>query len=183
MSAPPKGMAEVREYVTKLANDPSLSQEQKWDTLWQKKITPWDRNTHSPALEELLLDKKFRILPGDKVGRGRGLVPGCGKGYDVALLAGLRGDAGERIMGKVVGLDVSSKAVEEARGRFEGIQGTGNIEFVRGDFFGDSEGWVKEGTYDVVYDYTVFPLSFPCASPLLPARHGGIGPVVENLGS
>lgn len=169
MSAAPKGMAEIRDYVTKLANDSSLTEEQKWDTLWQKQITPWDRNTHSPALEELLVDKKFPLLPANRIGRGKGLVPGCGKGYDVALLAALEGDTGTKIMAKVVGLDVSSKAVEEARGRFEGeITGQGNIEFVKGDFFGESETWAKEGPYDVVYDYTVrfplfsvFPSDFP----------------------
>jgi protein-L-isoaspartate O-methyltransferase len=83
-------------------------------------------------------------------------VPGCGKGYDVALLAGLEGDNGKKLMEKVVGLDVSSRAVEEATRRFEGeIQGQGNIQFVRGDFFGVNESWKKEGPYDVVYDYTV----------------------------
>jgi len=146
--------------IRKVVNDPSLSAQQKWDTLWTTKTTPWDRNTHSPALEELLQDKKFPLPhPGRPL---RALVPGCGRGYDVVLLASLTGDGGNRVMQRVVGLDVSPTAVEEARTRFEREIGEGgNIVFLTGDFFADEDEWAKMGPYDVVYDYTV---STPFAS-------------------
>lgn len=55
-----------------------------------------------PALKELIEEKKFEI-PTD----GQILVPGCGRGYDVAFFASLRRE--------VVGLDVSEKGVAAAR--------------------------------------------------------------------
>lgn len=74
----------------------------------------------------------------------------------MVLLAGLKDDRG-RVFERVVGLDVSPKAMDEARRRFENeIKEAGNIEFVKGDFFANEE-WAKEGPYDVVYDYTVSP--------------------------
>ena len=76
----------------------------------------------------------------------------------MVLLASLTGDGGNsRVMQRVVGLDVSPTAVEEARTRFEREIGEGgNIVFLMGDFFADDEEWAKMGPYDVVYDYTVF---------------------------
>jgi SAM-dependent methyltransferase len=124
----------------------------KWDTLWQNSHTPWDRGEASPALVELLQDKHFQLLPPGK--SGTALVPGCGRGYDVALLAGLTAD-GQKFE-KVVGLDVSPKAMEEAK---RVHQSTSGAEFVVGDFFSKTEDWAKTA-YDVVYDYTVRPLYF-----------------------
>jgi SAM-dependent methyltransferase len=122
----------------------------KWDTLWQNSHTPWDRGEPSPALVELLQDKHFQLLPCGK--SGTALVPGCGRGYDVALLASLTAD-GQRF-DKVVGLDVSPKAMEEAsRVR----QLTSGAELVVGDFFSKIEDWATT-SYDVVYDYTVRPV-------------------------
>jgi methyl halide transferase len=123
----------------------------KWDTLWHNENTPWDRGLPSPALVELLKDKHFPLVPEGK--KGKALVPGCGRGYDVVLFAGLTGD--EQNIEKAVGLDVSEKAVEEARERH--ANAPGHSEFVTGDFFSDSEDWIKQGPYDVVYDYTVSP--------------------------
>jgi len=128
----------------------------KWDTLWQNNQTPWDRGGSSPALEELLVDKKFPLVPRGVGTSGRALVPGCGRGYDVALLAGLKGD-GQRFE-KVVGLDVSAKALEEAR-KIHGT-GNGNVEFLEGDFFSNTDTWATLAPYDVVYDYTVLSRSF-----------------------
>jgi len=90
------------------------------------------------------------MTPGKK---GKALVPGCGRGYDVALLAGLTEE--DQKFEKVVGLDVSTKAIEEARKLHEGKPG--NIEFIAGDFFSTTEEWAQE-IYDVVYDYTVKPI-------------------------
>lgn len=121
----------------------------KWDTLWHNNQTPWDRGFPSPALEELLVDKQFPLLP--RGTSGKALVPGCGKGYDVALFAALKGDAQQ--FEKVVGLDVSPKALAEARERHGA--GSENMEFLEGDFFSHTDTWAKLAPYDVVYDYTV----------------------------
>jgi SAM-dependent methyltransferase len=122
----------------------------KWDTLWNNSITPWDRGLASPALVELLVNKHFSLLsPGTS---GKALVPGCGKGYDVALFASLTND--DQKIEKAVGLDVSPKALEEARKVHQNVDG--HVEFVLGDFFSETEDWAVSGPYDVVYDYTVF---------------------------
>lgn len=92
-------------------------------------------------------------------------MPGCGKGYDVALFAACGFDA--------VGLEVSGHAVGAARkylgesgrgveGEYEGKdggQGKGSAVCVEGDFFDDAwlgEVGVKvEDGFDVIYDNTV----------------------------
>jgi SAM-dependent methyltransferase len=127
-----------------------MSDNKKWDTLWENSNTPWDRGVASPALVELLHDKQFPLVAAGK--GGKGLVPGCGSGYDVVLLAGLTAD--DQKLDKVLGLDVSQKAMEEARKIH--LSAPGRSEFVVGDFFSKSEEWAAAGPYDVVYDYTVY---------------------------
>lgn len=133
------------------AESPEIPVNSKWDVLWQDSVTPWDKGSASPALVELLIDKHFPLMTPGKTGKA--LVPGCGKGYDVALFAGLTEE--DQKFDKAVGLDISTKAIEEARKLHEGSPG--NIEFIVGDFFSTTEEWAQE-RYDVVYDYTVEPI-------------------------
>ncbi|KAI9750786.1 MAG: hypothetical protein M4579_006307 [Chaenotheca gracillima] len=144
----------------------------KWSQLWDKgDFLPWDRGAHNPALEDTLKDRKDLI--GSPIvedteppkRRKRALVPGCGRGYDVLLLASFGYDA--------YGLDVSESAIKQCRefakqraGDYpprtimeNGEGGVGTITFVAGDFFKDA--WVKEvlgedgtGKFDLIYDYT-----------------------------
>jgi protein-L-isoaspartate O-methyltransferase len=99
--------------------------------------------------------------------RRRVLVPGCGKGYDVALFAAHGYDA--------YGLEVSSHAADAARkyleepgkGPLEGEYavrdekvGKGAMKVVCGDYFedgwlGDVEGWEGNEGFDIIYDNTV----------------------------
>jgi SAM-dependent methyltransferase len=130
------------------SQSPDVPVNSKWDTLWHNETTPWDRGVPSPALVELLVDKHFPIAPAGK--SVKALVPGCGRGYDVALFAGLSP------IEKAVGLDVSLKAVEEAKKVQK--DSSGHLEFVLGDFFSKTEHWATSGAYDVVYDYTVLHL-------------------------
>jgi SAM-dependent methyltransferase len=100
----------------------------------------------------------------DDGSRRKALVPGCGKGYDVALLASWGYDA--------YGLEVSAHAAEAANtylaepgeGPLEGEYkvkdekvGSGAVKCLLGDFFED--GWIKEAGgeagFDVIYDNTV----------------------------
>lgn len=160
-----------------------------WDSLWETaSFLPWDRGYANPALIDLLANPSSpptstdknptpgapppgpapavtlpRAVEGGK--RRRALVPGCGKGYDVALFAAYGFDA--------VGLEVSGHAVGAARkylgesgrgveGEYEGKDGgmgKGSAVCVEGDFFDDA--WlgevgvrVEEG-FDVIYDNTV----------------------------
>ncbi|KAI4203032.1 MAG: hypothetical protein LQ346_001879 [Caloplaca aetnensis] len=136
----------------------------RWIKLWDAgDFLPWDRGTSNPALVDLL-DQR-RDLIGDcfvedagKRRRKRALVPGCGKGYDVLLLASYGYDA--------YGLEVSEKAVErcieerDVNGDKYPVKyvaaGAGKSTFVQGDFFADA--WSAEvvggGTFEMIYDYT-----------------------------
>ena len=149
-----------------------------WDTLWQENFIPWDRRAPNPALEDALVQKADLLgtpttsgkgaAEGDdgaKKARKRALVPGCGRGYDVYLLAAHGWDA--------VGLEVSAEAVKSAEAIREPIEGgkvtgyaavdkelgKGEARFVVGDFFKDD--WLKEigaeaeEAFDLIYDYTV----------------------------
>ncbi|KAJ3537533.1 hypothetical protein NM208_g6271 [Fusarium decemcellulare] len=143
-----------------------------WSELWESDQSDlWDRGQPSRALIDWL-ESKPEELPRVQNGRRlRALVPGCGKGYDVVMLA-LHGF-------DVYGLEVSQtggQAAEDyAATELAGPsgynfgspdtrpnEGVGNVKIVVGDFF--TRDWETEcgGTgFDLVYDYT-----FLCA--LLP---------------
>ncbi|KAI9849957.1 MAG: hypothetical protein M1837_000171 [Sclerophora amabilis] len=165
----------------------------KWSRLWDAgDFLPWDRGCPNPALEDVLKDRQdilgsssAAIVVGPSSGhhgadakprrrtRKKALVPGCGRGYDVLLLASFGYDA--------YGLDVSESAVrmcdeytrEHAKDYpARGDEGVGEVRFVVGDFFKDD--WVNEvlgggggaatapkdgdgyarGVFDLLYDYT-----------------------------
>lgn len=139
----------------------------RWSQLWDKgDFLPWDRGAPNPALVDLLSYRRDLIgtstVEHDEKGgrrRKRALVPGCGRGYDVLLLASFGYDA--------YGLEISESAVKLCRTEQEvnGYKypvrhssiGAGNVTFVKGDFFGEE--WAKatgeEGRFDFIYDYTV----------------------------
>ena len=138
----------------------------KWSDLWdQGDFLPWDRGLPNPALYDTLTDRRD-LLGSSVVNNARGLrrrkralVPGCGKGYDVLLLASFGYDA--------FGLEVSETAVKrcyeerEAHGDQYPVvdqeSGAGNVTFLHGDFFAVE--WMKtvegDGRFDLIYDYTV----------------------------
>lgn len=107
-----------------------------------------------------LLAERQDILPsprhdGKKL---KALVPGCGKGYDVLLLASWGYEA--------YGLEIASTALEAARKveaemsgqkEYETKREGGSVTWLSGDFFED--GFLKnvqgEGKFDLIYDYTV----------------------------
>ena len=152
------------------AGDTSKHQN-KWSDLWDKgDFLPWDRGMSNPALVDTLTDQRHLLgtcFVEDDFGnkrRKRALVPGCGKGYDVLLLASFGYDA--------FGLEVSETAVkrcheeQKANGhkypaRHE-TSGAGAVKFMHGDFFGTD--WMinieGDGKVDLIYDYTVRKLSF-----------------------
>ncbi|KAF2399629.1 S-adenosyl-L-methionine-dependent methyltransferase, partial [Trichodelitschia bisporula] len=153
-----------------------------WNDLWASSFTPWDRAGPSPALADTLSQKADLLGQPAVAGtdgsttRARALVPGCGRGYDVLLLASAGYDAW--------GLDSSGVAVGEAEryaaeaGNDEGIYplinpevGRGAAHFLEGDFYARNweagiTGLAEDGGFDLIYDYT-----FLCAMnpPMRPA--------------
>ncbi|KAG2418137.1 hypothetical protein HFD88_001238 [Aspergillus terreus] len=155
-----------------------------WEELWQKggDCLPWDRGVPNPALEDTLLQKRA-ILGGptttDAQGhmrRKKALVPGCGRGVDVLLLASFGYDA--------YGLEYSAAAVaqckqEEAKNGDkypvrDAEIGRGKIVFVQGDFFKND--WLEAlqlplNCFDLIYDYTFFCALNPSMRPDWALRH------------
>ena len=130
--------------MTHFAGDISEHQN-KWSDLWNKgDFLPWDRGMPNPALADTLTDRWDLLGPcfvEDDLGnkrRKRALVPGCGKGYDVLLLASFGYDA--------FGLEVSETAVkrcyEEQKANEhkypvrDESSGAGAVKYIYGDFFG-----------------------------------------------
>lgn len=151
----------------------TASHPDRWAKLWDAgNFLPWDRGTPNPAFVDLL-DQRKDLIGGcfvedaGKRRRKRALVPGCGKGYDVLLLASYGYDA--------YGLEVSEKAVERcieertANGHKYPVRhenaGMGQSKFLQGDFFDGR--WNKDavngGTFELIYDYTVMAFH-PCAA-------------------
>ncbi|PSN72497.1 S-adenosyl-L-methionine-dependent methyltransferase [Corynespora cassiicola Philippines] len=146
----------------------------RWDDLWKAgDFLPWDRGYANPALIDTLNENTNLLGPPLKPDgkRKRALVPGCGKGYDLALFAAHGYDS--------YGIEVSENAVRAAQkylespgeGPLEGEYkvkdekiGKGETKCMSGDFFKDDwaegAGGIGEG-FDVIYDNT-----FLCALPL-----------------
>ncbi|XP_040381548.1 probable thiol methyltransferase 2 isoform X2 [Oryza brachyantha] len=107
-----------------------------WEKSWEAGVTPWDLGKPTPIIEHLV---KSGTLP-----KGRALVPGCGTGYDVVALA-----SPERF---VVGLDVSSTAVEKAKQWSSALPNADYFTFLADDFFE----WKPSERFDLIFDYTFF---------------------------
>lgn len=141
---------------------------QRWDDLWKAAdFLPWDRGYANPALIDALFERSDILgspLKPDG-SRKRALVPGCGKGYDLALFASHGYDA--------YGIEISENAIKIAEeylktpgeGPLEGEYklkdeqlGRGHTKALLGDFFKDEwvdgAGGIGEG-FDVIYDNTV----------------------------
>lgn len=151
-------------------DQPAEAHTGRWDAMWQQNITPWDRSEPNPALIDTLLEKSDIIgnstQQESSTHRMRALVPGCGRGYDVLLLASHGFDA--------YGLDVSQTAIDGCTtlDKQQGDDATkypiknehvgrGSRTFLMADFFQDDlSPHTGGGKFDVIYDYT-----FLCAIP------------------
>jgi methyl halide transferase len=110
-----------------------------WDERYRKGETFWDKGAPSPPLRQYL--ERHPV-------RGRTLVPGCGRGHEVALAVEHGLDA--------LGLDIAPTAIAEARILYPQLAN----RFVVGDLFEPPAGW--RGAFDVVLEHT-------CMSGLPPA--------------
>ena len=104
----------------------------EWDGRYEAGTTPWDKGYGAPPLAEFL--DRSRV-------DGRVLVPGCGRGHDVRLLASHGAEP--------VGLDISALAIAQAR-TFPTV---GNEEFREGDFL---NGGCGKEAFDWVFEHTCF---------------------------
>lgn len=113
-----------------------------WEEKYQKGEIFWDKGAASPPMKQYL--ERHQV-------RGRALVPGCGRGHEVALAVEHRLDA--------TGLDIAPTAVAEARALYPKLAG----RFVAGDLFHPPVG--MRGVFDVVLEHT-------CMSGLHPTLRG-----------
>jgi SAM-dependent methyltransferase len=102
-----------------------------WDEMYQKGEVFWDRGGSSPPMRQYL--ERHAV-------RGRALVPGCGRGHEVALAVERGLDA--------TGLDIAPTGVAEARAQYPQLA----ERFVTGDFFDPPE--EMRGAYDLVLEHT-----------------------------
>ena len=116
---------------------PSRLSDSDWSRNYEDGNTPWDKGYGAPPLKEYL---------GRNPVTGRVLVPGCGRGHDVRLLAGQGAE--------VVGQDISSVAVEMARA----IEPVGNEIYLTGDFLDPEAAF---GGFDLVFEHTCLCAIFP----------------------
>ena len=102
-----------------------------WEQRYREGDVHWDRGTASPSLMQYV--SAYPLC-------GRILVPGCGRGNDVAALARAGLD--------VTGFDIAPTAVREARERYTDVAD----RFVAGDLF-DLQPEFR-GAFDVVIEHT-----------------------------
>src|SRR4051812_28404327 len=102
-----------------------------WDEMYRKGEAFWDKGRPSPAMKQYLERHPQR---------GRALVPGCGRGREVALAVEHGIDA--------TGLDIAPTAVAEARAQYPKFA----ERFVVGSLFDPPE--AMRGSYDLVLEHT-----------------------------
>ncbi|KAH7356592.1 thiol methyltransferase-like protein [Rhexocercosporidium sp. MPI-PUGE-AT-0058] len=131
----------------------------KWNELWTEGFLPWDKGFPNPALSDLLSQRQDLLPPPSSqqsLRKKKALVPGCGKGYDVLLLSAHGYDG--------YGLEISSKALEEAR-KVEGeMAGKGDYATREGVERG-SGGVLGGEKFDLIYDYTFLSALPPVMRP------------------
>jgi SAM-dependent methyltransferase len=111
-----------------------------WEEMYQKGETHWDKGRASLPLKQYL--ERHKEL------RGRALLPGCGRGHDLALAVKHGFDA--------IGLDIAPTAVADAKKQYPHLA----ERFVLGNLFDPPQS--LRGQFDVVIEHT-------CMSALPPA--------------
>jgi SAM-dependent methyltransferase len=114
----------------------------EWETRYLSGDTPWEKGAAHPALAAWLERNTLT---------GRVLVPGCGTGHDVRLLASHGAE--------VVGLDIAPSAITAARK----YPPAGNESYEAGDFFAPPAAWT--GTFDGIFEHTCFCAIDPSQRP------------------
>jgi methyl halide transferase len=123
---------------------PVVRDPERWDQRYREGGDGWELGHPAPPLEHFLRHHPLAPAPG-----GRVLVPGCGRGHEAALLAGLGFS--------VVGLDFSGEAIKDANRRY-GPDRT-DLQWLQADLFDpaalNAAGLVRE-SLDGVLEHTCF---------------------------
>ncbi|KAE8389089.1 thiol methyltransferase [Aspergillus alliaceus] len=159
-----------------------------WAALWDAQNNDmWDRGKPSPALIDLVEQREDLFQPLAADGRRKKvLVPGCGRGYDVVMLALHGFDA--------YGVEISATGVATAQSyaseelqkpqaynfgkQRSGSASPGNVTFIEGDFF--KTDWELnalkggEALFDIIYDYTFLCALHPDMRRQWAARMAGL---------
>jgi SAM-dependent methyltransferase len=108
-----------------------------WNARYEKGDTPWEKGCAAPPLRELLSKTDMEIW-----GTGLVLVPGCGTGHDVRLIAeqGL----------SVIGLDLAEQAILRAKAY---PQRCGE-SYELGDFL--SPAWRAGKSFSAIWEHTCY---------------------------
>src|SRR5476651_114994 len=110
----------------------------EWQRRYEESDTPWDKGVAAPALIKFLQEKQIA---------GRVLVPGCGRGHEVRALGMLP-------QTNVVGLDLSAKAIAQAKELAAHSMAEQEIAFVEGDFFSFPAKFKR--SFDWLVEHTCF---------------------------
>ncbi|CAK0786945.1 hypothetical protein CVIRNUC_010159 [Coccomyxa viridis] len=116
-----------------------------WINMWKDGILPgqrFDKTRAAPSLVRALEEGTLSVK------NKRVLIPGCGRGYDVILMA-------QHGATPAMGLDLVEDAVKAAEMYKDSTDASNNVKarawYTDGDFFK----WTDEaGPFDVAYDYT-----------------------------
>lgn len=106
-----------------------------WETAWEGREIPWDAGAAAPEL--------VRLVDEGRLPAGRALVPGCGSGYDVLVLASEERTA--------IGIDLAPGAEQRFRElrRDRGVSPE-RARFETVDFFE----YEPAERFDLIWDYT-----------------------------
>jgi SAM-dependent methyltransferase len=102
-----------------------------WEQMYQKGEAVWDKGGASLPLKQYFAQKKIH---------GRTLVPGCGRGHEVALAVEHGLDA--------TGLDIAPTAIADARANYPQLAD----RFVLGSLFDPPE--AMRGAFDIILEHT-----------------------------
>lgn len=115
-----------------------------WEAQYRKDEAFWDKGAPSPAMRQYLGRQSPSL-------RGRALVPGCGRGHEVALAVEHGLDA--------IGLDIAPAGVAQAQDRYPELA----QRFVVGNLFNPPAD--LRGVFDIVMEHTCMSGLHPSLRP------------------
>lgn len=124
-----------------------------WDQRYREGSDRWELGRPAPPLQAFLQDDRRAPQP-----PGRVLVPGCGRGHEAALLAGLGFEA--------IGLDVSREALQRAQA-WHGAERP-QLRWLQADLFDEAAlaaAGMGAGSLQGVLEHTCFCAIDPAQRP------------------
>lgn len=134
-----------------------------WQSKFDARATPWDRGGINPQIESWVRGGQLRPTQsadarsagGDDARLTRVLVPGCGSGYEVAMLAEWGFD--------VTGVDFAPAATERTRNRLRSLlQSPAGARVARAEVVeADVLSYKPPGQFDAIYEQTCLCALYP----------------------